>query len=129
MPNGYKQIRVADRQTLVDIAIRHYGSYEGLFLLIADNLDRITDIANVPEPGLLLNIREGIPRINSNNRTVAGNYEDAGVAIVSGATEVTPVAELITGYVATGYWDSKYVKASDGLTYIVSNVNDEIEWP
>jgi hypothetical protein len=63
----FKTIIAGDGQTLEDVALQHYGCYEGVFLLTEDNGLGIDDLL---APGQELLIREPAPTLNDFNKLV-----------------------------------------------------------
>lgn len=107
--SDFKQIYVTDRQSLVDIAMQEYGCYDGLFLLLQDNEDRLTDLSDVPAAGMKLNIQTPVPMITGTNQLVAAFYQSKSVKVVSNATPPTPPPTTVP-YVTPGYWHGGYVR-------------------
>lgn len=54
-----KDIKVFARQTIEDIAIQHYGSIDGVSLLLVDNRNTLTDgYSTVLHSGMILKVRD-----------------------------------------------------------------------
>jgi hypothetical protein len=76
-----KELKVAEGQTLIDIAIQEYGCYEGLHVLMADNnigpngLVEDGETFRLIKAGDLLLIREEVPELTESNRTIAAYYK------------------------------------------------------
>ena len=56
MPNTGDVITVHHRQTLWDLAVQHYGDVSGVFQLMKDNPDKISNLDTAIAPGTKLRI-------------------------------------------------------------------------
>lgn len=117
--NGIKQITVQGGQSLIDIAMQQYGCYEGVMLLLQDNADRLTAIDNVPDPGMQLNIRTEVPKLNNANKGIAQAFALQRTAVVSSPDVPTITLQSQLGlYVDTGYVDEGYLTAPNQVLNI-----------
>ena len=141
----FKQIHISDRQSLVDTSMQEYGSYDGVWLFLADNADRINDINDVLPAGAVLNVRTPVPYIDSTNQAVAAYYASKKLNVLSGAIKPTipttngqivqvhfpphpPLPRVITGaYVRPGYLPSGYItkNKSSLLAAISANIKTQ----
>lgn len=97
-----KEIEVIQGQSAIDIAIQHYGAFEGVFWLMEDN-PIIESIETVPAPGTKLQIRVN-EVLNRNNIAVAEHFASYNMQINTGNLEST------TGYVQDDYVENEYVE-------------------
>lgn len=97
-----KEIEVIQGQSAIDIAIQHYGAFEGIFWLMEDN-SIIESIETVPAPGTKLQIRAN-EVLNRNNIAVAEHFGSYNMEINTGNLDST------TGYVEADYVESNYVE-------------------
>ena len=104
--SAFKQIIIADRQCVTDIALQEYGCYEGVFLLLEDNADSLIGLHDVPDAGTKLLIQTPVPKLTDSNRAVAQIYGNKKTNVVSGAEAVAHNY----GYVVTGYWSPNYTE-------------------
>jgi hypothetical protein len=77
-----KIVEVRQGQTLADIAIKEYGCYEGISLLLNDNSGLSVDVDLVP--GTLLKVNEVVPELTSNNIVIANLFKKQQVNPNSG---------------------------------------------
>lgn len=120
----FKQVVVADRQSLVDIAIQEYGCYEGLFYLLDDNSDRLFAVDEVPLPGMKLNVRIKTPVLSPSNTSVVLEYRRKTHTVTSNAMGLAHIITYIADYVTTDYMDASYSTAPSHITtlQLVANI-------
>lgn len=114
--NGYKQVTVSDRQSLTDIAMQEYGCYQGVFILLEDNSDRLFAIDEVPLPGMKLNVRTTVPNINAANTSVVAEYGKQDHRVLSQAVGEAFIVEVVSDYVTTDYMDITYSQPPAHIT-------------
>ena len=73
-------IRATQGQTIYDLAIKHYGCYEGVFVLMEDNNLSLTSELIA---GQNIIIRDVIPELNDTNIAVALYYKTNGLSVNS----------------------------------------------
>lgn len=113
---GYRQVQVSDRQSIIDIAVQEYGCYEGVFILLSDNSDRLLAIDEIPLPGTKLNIRQTVPNINPANTTVVAEYRKSDHRVISQSIGEAYILETISDYVTTDYMDITYSMPPANIT-------------
>lgn len=123
--NAFKQITIADRQSIIDIAMQEYGCYEGVFAILEDNADRIMAIDEVPLPGMKLNIRNIMPEFNSSNRAIVSEYKRLSHNVIGNGNGTPYIAEVVSGYVAVDYIAPSYISAPQGILTLqnIANIN------
>lgn len=89
-------------QTSIDVAIQEYGCYEGLFLLLEDNPN--VSLGGDLIYGTLINIRDEVPELTANNRTIVAELKNK--IVVSGKL----LQEGSNSYVEDGYVEDGYVE-------------------
>jgi len=95
-------IKATQGQTIFDLAIKHYGCYEGVFVLMADNnLSLISELT----AGQSLIIQDVIPQLNDTNVANALYYQINGLSVNS----QYQVSSGEGGYVSPGYVSPGYV--------------------
>lgn len=77
---------VIHNQSLIDLAIQQYGGYEGVFLLAQDNASIVEDLGMLFTPGTELKVRNPIPELNEENRTVVSSFLNSNVEVASGVS-------------------------------------------
>lgn len=122
--NAFKQIMVADRQSLTDIAMQEYGCYEALFILLEDNADRLFAVDEVLIEGMKLNIRADVPDINPFNKAIVSEYIRSEHKVVSHGIGTPHVINIVADYVTTDYMDTTYSTAPAEIRnlQIVANI-------
>lgn len=78
---------VREKQSLIDIAIQLYGSYQGVFLLMEDN--GITEVSFEPAIGTELLYESETPRLNDVNERITDHFEKESQIVISDTT--TPI--------------------------------------
>lgn len=121
--NVFKQVTVADRQSLVDIAMQEYGCYEGIFTLLDDNMDRLKAIDEVPIPGMKLNVRVETPRFSPGNRTIVLEYSRLLHTVIGNAVGVSHIYSTVSSYVATDYIAPSYTAPPQELLNVIATAN------
>lgn len=121
--NAFKQVTVADRQSLVDIAMQEYGCYEGIFVLLDDNIDRLKAIDEVPLPGMKLNVRSELPKLKPENRAIVAEYNRLLHTVVSNAVGVTHIFNTVSSYVTTDYIAPSYTSPPQEVLNLVATAN------
>lgn len=76
------KIKVANRQTIWDIALQYYGSPMGVLLLIDDNPGVLQSVDDVLNPGMVLNIKSAVI-----NPALVAAMADANVQPATGGDE------------------------------------------
>lgn len=104
--SAYNTIVVADRQSLMDIALQEYGTVEGIQFLLEDNAEVIAFIHDVPAPGTELLIRAELPKITPTNRAIVSEYVSKKTKVVSG---VDAVEHPATTYYQDNYFEPIYI--------------------
>lgn len=99
-----KQIPLLFGQTLIDLAIQEYGHYDGLFTILEDNSDVISDFSEVPSPGTMINIRLNKPKFSDDSLINSTEFARKDLKAVSGSIE--SVGDKV--YVTEGYWEENY---------------------
>lgn len=107
----YKDIVVFNGQSISDIAIQEYGTYEGVFAIMVDNMLRINSINDVLSPGTVLKIRKANP------------FDS--LLIDKQVTNSNPLYMLSGSYVHDGYVVSGYVVSSSiGVSLDKSGISE-----
>jgi hypothetical protein len=104
MSSMYKDIVVINGQSISDIAIQEYGTYEAVFAIMVDNMLRLNSINDVLGPGTILKIR----KVNPFDSIVIGKQ----------VTNSNPLNILSGDYVASGYVASGYTVGSSGVVSV-----------
>ena len=81
----YYTIITAEGQTLWAIATQEYGGVDGVYLLLADNLDTLRDLNDWLEPGTRLNIRKNILKSDVENFDIAQYFRENGISVNNNA--------------------------------------------
>jgi hypothetical protein len=67
-----KTVIVVEGQTIYDIAIKEYGGYEGVFILLEDNS---LDLTTVLTAGDKILVRNVVPELTDNNVLIADYFK------------------------------------------------------
>lgn len=118
--NAYKQVVVADRQSLVDIALQEYGCYEGLFTLLDDNSDRLKAIDEIPVPGMILNIKNKTPILKPENRAIVSEYDRQKHIVAGNATGANHIHDTVSSYVTMDYLAPLYTSPPQHTRNLIS---------
>ena len=107
---NFKKSKMQPNQSLIDFAMETYGCYEGLLILLVDNMDVLQAATQEMPSGTELRVRSELPALNDTNLTVVAQYIAKGISVATGGTNSEPV---ITTFVVTGWaWDGTNITAS-----------------
>lgn len=93
-------IKAEEGQTIFDLALRHYGCFEGFELICQDN--NLT-VNSELVPGQSIQIRDEVPKLNDTNQSNVIEFENKGIIINSGYDLLLSSEYVKPEYVKTGY--------------------------
>jgi hypothetical protein len=97
-----KEVIVTYGQTIYDVVLKHYGCFEGIFILLEDNKN--LNLTSEVGAGSKLKIRTEVPELNDTNLLVVQFFNDNSITPNSAYTN-----QVGNGYVNEGYVNEGYV--------------------
>jgi hypothetical protein len=80
----FKPIKTISGQSLIDVALQEYGAYEGVFIILKDNPNLENTMGVNLVPGTSINIRQEVPELNVNNKSIAQQFATDLVEVATG---------------------------------------------